>query len=199
MKKNIVILIIFLLPFYLFSQSGNFLNNKPQIPVFNENYYKNNLLLKDTTVKKNIFSIETDIITDVDMITEGALAYIPVSVAYARRIKKTIFVGIGTGNFYSRDCGSYTFINFTDLWRENIHLECFVIFLSHTQHLMLETGIRASVKMWEEEEGMGTFLGCYFKPMFGWQYFKIGPLIEISPISFPILYNTLLIRCNFTF
>jgi len=60
MMKNILIILILLLPLPLLSQSGDLLKNNPEIPVFNGNYLKNNLLLKDTSVRKNLFCIDPD-------------------------------------------------------------------------------------------------------------------------------------------
>jgi len=181
MKKSIVILIIFLLPFNLFSQSSNFFNNNAKTPVFNENYFKNNLLLKDTSVKKNLFCFDI-----------GVLAF-----SYTRNIKNSNwYLGGGIGLYGDIMVLKYNVKNaysisgdhwFSETRTSNLYEILNISVQSNylfSKNFILRTGITLQKIYVTDSEIEGiTFTGLYFSPLLGLKHFKIGTRFLIGIVD----------------
>ena len=197
--KIITALILFTFINYpIFGQlKNNIIPEENNINLFSEYNNTNDTINKNDNIKDKLFCVDIN--------------YVGISLAYAHRIKKSKwFIGGGTGigsdesflgipfyPFLSYIVSIYNrkveFLPANDM----VHLECFVINLP-SKHLMLETGVRGSVKMiWNIEDGIELFGAYYVKPMFRWRNFMIGPLIEVL-IYYPLtIYFTPLFRFNF--
>ena len=202
--KNILIILILLLPLPLLSQSGDLLKNNPEIPVFNGNYLKNNLLLKDTSVRKNLFCIDPD--------------FLAISMAYLRKIKqRDWYIGVGCGggiNFLSIGISYYLFgaSGATGAWdlknkwgkanvSEFFHLEI-ICKNVYSENINFDYGLRVAYGFVQDadmyEASAAIPVGIYFSPLFGGKHFKIGPRINLTFNYFKIIYiYPLLFRYNF--
>ena len=167
---------------------------------------KNNILLKDTLCKKNLFCIDPD--------------FLAISFAYLRKIKQSdwyIGGGCGVGQNFpslliaalitSSDHHSSNGWDFKNKWgkasvAELFHLEiiCKNVYsenINFDYGLRVTYGIVKDVDMYEAST-WDPVVGIYFSPLFGGKHFKIGPRINLAFIYHKILYiYPLLFRYNF--
>lgn len=179
MKKYTVLLLLFLLPFYLFSQSGDF-----KIPVINEKSLKSDLLIKDSLLlKKNLFNLDIGLLC--------------LEFSYARNFKKNSkwYIGCGTGfycdgllqakniynaynitnNFFSenRYCNIYEFLN------ASIHTNYLI-----SENFSLKSGITLNeIFVKDSEIGGMAFMGIFVSPLVGIKNYKLGTRFLIGVVD----------------
>jgi hypothetical protein len=196
MKRKIIILSIFSLPFNLFSQSGNLLNNNSKPPAFNENH----LLLKDTSVKKNLFCID--------------IGFPTLAFSYTRNIKNSKwYLGGGLGFYGDIMVLKYEVKNayslsdkhfFLETRTSNLYEILNISFQSNyifSKNFMLRTGITWQEIYVSNLEHQGAFTGLYISPLFGLKHFKIGTRFLIGLVQFsglePLIYYNPIIFFSF--
>ncbi len=196
-KYIIVLMLIFLLSFNLFSQSDKLLYNNSQLLVFNKNYLKSDLLLKDdiSVIRKNLFYFDID--------------FFDLGISYGKNIKSSKWFLGGGGKFSvnlyyylfsSLNIGNgYLFRN-SDKYAVFVHEVLYIETIGWymiSKKFLLKTGIKISYihfwepndEGWDEEACLQNFSadivsGLHFSLLAGSKYVKFGPKISITPSLF---------------
>ena len=200
MKKNMGFILIFLLSFNLFSQSGVLLKNSTDMLVFNENYLKSDFIIKKDTsvIKKNLFCIDIGIPT---------LAF-----SYTRNIKNSNwYLGGGLGLYGDYFLQKFEVENAYEYnTRSTLHLYEFLNISIQSNYMfsnnfILRSGITFQPVYTGDEyiEGF-VFTGIFFSPLLGFKHYKIGTRFLIGLVDpfagddlNPVIYYNPLIFFSF--